>query len=90
MGWSVFENLSSIKLEKVINSQKKALIQILRRKKIPYRIIHINKSNEASLGELFSYFILETALSGLTMKINPFSQDAVEEVKTLTKKYLTK
>ena len=32
--------------------------------------------------------MLETALIGKAIKVNPFDQPAVESVKTLTKKYL--
>lgn len=76
-------------LSKVINSQKKALIKVLKKKKIPFREFKINKINEEVLGELFSYFMLETALVGKLIGVNPFDQPAVEEVKTLTKRYLS-
>ncbi len=39
-------------------------------------------------GELFSYFILETAIIGQLVGINPFNQPAVEQVKTFTKNIL--
>ena len=42
--------------------------------------------NETLLGELFSYFILETVLIGKLININPFDQPAVEQVKKFTKK----
>ena len=75
-------------LSKVVGSQKKALIKVLKRKKIPYRELSINKINEEVLGELFSYFMLETALLGKLINVNPFDQSAVEEVKIATKQYL--
>ena len=37
---------------------------------------------------MFSYFILETAIIGNLLNINPFDQPAVEELKRLTKKFL--
>ena len=40
------------------------------------------------MGELFSYFIIETYLIGKLMGVDPFDQPAVEQIKTLTKKYL--
>jgi glucose-6-phosphate isomerase len=76
-------------LSKVIASQQKALLETFKKKKIPYREFKINQTNEQTLGELFSYFMLETALIGELIGVNPFSQPAVEEVKTLTKKYLS-
>ena len=45
--------------------------------------------NEETLGEIFSYFILETVLIGELVKINPFNQPAVEKVKLLTKNILS-
>ena len=56
---------------------------------IPYREFTINKQNEETLGELFSYFITETALIGRLLGFNPFDQPAVEKIKVLTKKYLS-
>ena len=73
----------------VKEAQKNALIQVLKMKNIPYREFIINKNNEETLGELFSYFIMETALIGKLLDINPFNQPAVEQVKILTKKYLS-
>ena len=73
----------------VKEAQKNALIQVLKIKNIPYREFIINKNNEETLGELFSYFIMETALIGKLLDINPFNQPAVEQVKILTKKYLS-
>ena len=73
---------------KIKEAQKNALIHVLKSKNIPYQEFIISKKNEETLGELFSYFIMETALIGKLIGINPFDQPAVEEVKILTKKYL--
>ena len=42
------------------------------------------------LGELFSYFILETSIIGKLVNINPYDQPAVEQVKLYTKNILMK
>ena len=76
-------------ISKIKQAQKNALIQVLKNKNIPYREFKINKKNEQSLSELFSYFIIETILIGKLIDVNPFDQPAVEQVKTLTKKYLS-
>ena len=76
-------------LSSVKDAQKKALIKAFTEKKIPFREFKIKKNDEAFIGELFSYFILETVLIGKLSKINPFSQPAVEQVKIYTKNYLT-
>ena len=54
-----------------------------------FREFNIKRTDEETLGELFSYFILETAIVGKMSNINPFNQPAVEEVKIFTKKLLT-
>jgi len=84
----LFKFAENKKLSKVIESQRKALIKVLKKKKIPYREFKINEINEKIIGELFSYFMLETSLIGKLININPFNQPAVEEVKILTKQYL--
>jgi len=84
-----FKFAESKELSKVVEAQKNALIKILKNKNIPFREFKISKIAEETLGELFSYFMLETALIGNLIGINPFNQPAVEEVKVLTKKYLS-
>ena len=74
----------------VIENQKKALITLFKNKKIPFLSIEMKKRNEETLGELFSYFIFETVLMGENLKVDPFSQPAVEQLKTLTKDNLFK
>ena len=60
----------------------------LNKKKIPFRSFEILNRNEEALGELFSFFILETILIGKFFKINPFNQPSVELIKKETKKIL--
>jgi glucose-6-phosphate isomerase len=55
---------------------------------IPFREFRIKKNNEEILGKLFSYFITETIIIAKLLKINPYDQPAVEEVKIFTKKIL--
>ena len=76
-------------IEKVKNAQRKALIKTFNKNQIPYREFKIKQINEVVLGELFSYFILETIIIGKLININPFDQPAVEQVKTFTKKMLS-
>ena len=77
------KSLSTIK-----NAQRESLKSVLLKKKIPFREFKIKKIDENSLGQLFSYFILETVSVGNLSKINPYDQPAVEEVKVNTKKLL--
>ena len=78
------KSLSSIK-----NAQRKAFIQVLKSKNVPYREFKIFNNDEETLGELFSYFMFETALIGNLSNINPFNQPAVEQVKKKTKQLLS-
>ncbi len=80
--------LKNKKLNQIILSQRDALVETLKKKGIPFREIHINNFSEEALGELFSYFMLETAMIGKLINVNPFNQPLVESVKFLTKKYL--
>ncbi len=69
-------------------SQKTATENVFTKKNIPFRSFHINNRNEKILGELFSFFILETILIGQSLNINPYDQPSVELIKKETKKIL--
>ena len=76
-------------LNEIKNAQKNAVKKVFIKNKIPFREFKINSFDEKTLGELFSYFILETSISGRLIDINPFDQPAVEQVKIFTKKLLS-
>lgn len=80
--------LHNKKLSFVKNAQKKALVKSFIKNKIPFREFKIGKLNEEKIGELFSYFILETIAIGKLLKINPYNQPAVEQVKIYTREFL--
>ncbi len=69
-------------------AQKKASEKVFLRKNIPFRSFEIRERNEKTLGELFSFFILETILLGKCLKLNPYNQPSVELIKKETKKLL--
>ncbi|WP_440925698.1 glucose-6-phosphate isomerase [Candidatus Pelagibacter sp.] len=81
--------LKNKSISKIIYSQKKASENIFLKKNIPFRSFEIKKRDEKTLGELFSFFILETILLGKALKLNPYDQPAVELIKKETKKILT-
>jgi glucose-6-phosphate isomerase len=81
--------LNNKALSTIKNAQKDALIKAFKKNKIPFREFKINKTNEEVLGELFSYFILETVIIARLIKINPFDQNSVEQIKVYTKNLLT-
>ena len=76
-------------IDHIVYAQKQATENVFKNKKIPFRSFEILRRDENTLGELFTFFILETILLGRALKINPFDQPAVELIKTETKKILT-
>ena len=82
-----FLNKKSLNTIKI--AQKNALVKTLKKNKIPFREFKIKTINEEVLGRLFSYFILETIIVGKLIKVDPFNQPAVEQVKIFTKKLLS-
>ncbi len=77
-------------LSQIINSQKEATEKVFQKKKIPFRSFEIKNRNEATLGELFTFFVLETIMIGKALKINPYNQPSVELIKVATKDKLIK
>ena len=87
----IFSNYKYLKkhdLFSIKSAQKKATINVFKAKGIPFRTFEILKKNEETLGELFTFFMLETILLGKMLKINPYDQPAVELIKKETKKIL--
>ena len=83
--YSILKNKN---INKILESQKKATENVFKREKIPFRSFEIVNRSEETLGELFSFFILETILLGHLLKVNPFDQPKVELIKNETKKIL--
>ncbi len=80
--------LQNKSLQQVKNAQKNAFINSLKKNNIPFREFKIKNLDENTIGEFFSYFMLETAIMGKLANINPFDQPAVQNVKVNTKKLL--
>jgi glucose-6-phosphate isomerase len=72
----------------ILYSQFIGTQNVFKKKSIPFRSFFIDRRNEQSIGELFSFFILETILLGKALNINPYDQPAVELIKIDTKKML--
>ena len=77
-------------LNDISYAQFVATQEIFKNKNIPFRSFFINKKNEEVIGELFTFFILETILLGKIMRVNPYNQPSVELIKIETKKTLIK
>ena len=75
-------------IDKILYAQKKASENVFIKKNIPFRSFEVKKRDEKTIGELFTFFILETILIGRALNVNPFDQPAVELIKKETKKIL--
>ena len=75
-------------LNDVLSSQISATQKVFKKKKLPFRSFMIKKRSEEALGELFTFFIIETILVARALNINPFNQPAVELIKKETKNIL--
>lgn len=73
------------KLSQVLKIEEFTTIEVLNKKKLPIRIIEIDKLNEETLGALMMQTILEIIIIAYTQNINPFNQPAVELRKDLAK-----
>ena len=76
-------------LQNIIGSQILATQKVFQKKKIPFRSFFLKSRKEETLGELFTFFVLETILVAKALEINPFDQPAVELIKKETNKILT-
>ena len=83
-----FSILKNKNLHQIIQAQRLATQSVFAKKNIPFRTFEVLNRNEETIGELFSFFVLETILLGRLMKINPFNQPSVELIKTETSKKL--
>ena len=67
---------------------KNSYTKVFNKKKLSFRSFEIINRSEESLGELFTFFILETLMLSSLLNINPTNQPSVELVKIETKKIL--
>ena len=80
--------LKNKKISDVSYLQKISTENVFRKKNIPFRSFEIKERDEKTLGELFSFFILETILIAKCLNLNPYDQPAVELIKKETKRLL--
>jgi glucose-6-phosphate isomerase len=72
----------------LVAAQGRATSETLVANGCPVRTIHLDRLDEAGLGELLMHFMLETIVAAHLLGVDPFDQPAVEEGKVLAKKYL--
>ena len=80
--------LKNKKLFEVLSSQKKGSENVFFKNSVPFRSFEILSRNEETMGELFTFFILETILIAKAIKVNPYDQPSVELIKKNTKRIL--
>ncbi len=83
-----FKILKKKNINDVLCAQKKATEIVFRKKNIPFRSFEIINRSEETLGELFTFFVLETLMLGKLLKVDPLNQPSVELIKIETKKIL--
>ena len=77
-------------IDQVLRAQQKATQKVFKTKKLPFRSFEIIKRSEETLGELFTFFILETLMLSTLLNVNPINQPSVELIKIETTKILKK
>ena len=82
------EHLNKKSLDQVLYAQKKATQNVFKKKKLPFRCFEIINKSEETLGELFTFFILETLMLSYLLDVNPINQPSVELIKIETQKIL--
>lgn len=87
---SAFQELKGITLSGLYKAELDSTREVLCNKKIPCFSIVLPELNEKTLGGLFFFFELLTALTAYCLQLNPFDQPGVEEGKILTKKRIQK
>ena len=87
----LFDEMKKLKnksLYDILNYQKIATENIFKKKRLPFRSFEITSRNEDTLGELFTFFILETIILAELMNVNALNQPSVELVKKETSRLL--
>jgi glucose-6-phosphate isomerase len=73
----------------LVAAEGRATAETLAKNGCPVRTIHLERLDEAALGELLMHFMLETIIAARLLGVDPFDQPAVEEGKVLAKRYLS-
>ncbi len=82
------KQLSKKNVDQVLHAQKKATQNVFTKKKMSFRSFEILNRKEETIGELFTFCILETLMLSSLFNVNPINQPSVELIKIETKKIL--
>ena len=77
-----------IPIRRFTAAEARATAETLASNGCPVRTIHLDRLDEAGLGELLMHFMLETIVAARLLGVDAFDQPAVEEGKVLAKRYL--
>ena len=86
---SSYKFLKNKSVKSVMTAQKNAVKRVFKKQGLKFRNFEILRKDEETLGIIFTYLMLETILLGKLMKLNPFDQPAVEQIKKETKRILS-
>ena len=84
------KHINKKNVDQLLQAQKKATQNVFSKKKFSFRSFEIVKRNEETLGELFTFFILETLMLSTLSNVNPINQPSVELIKIETRNILRK
>jgi len=72
----------------LVAAQGRATAETLAKNGCPVRTFHVERLDEATLGEMLMHFMLETIIAAHLLGVDAFDQPAVEEGKILAKRYV--
>lgn len=78
-----FDYLLGMSFDDIMTIEANSTIEVLNKRNLPIRTIHIEKLNERCLSQIMMQYMLETIIVGKINNINPFGQPSVEERKIL-------
>ena len=84
------KHINKKNVDQLLQAQKKATQNVFSKKKFSFRSFEIINRNEETLGELFTFFILETLMLSSLSNVNPINQPSVELIKIETRNILGK
>ena len=70
-------------------AEQQATLNTFIKSGLPVREIYCETINENTIGQLVIYYMIETISLCYLINVDPFNQPAVEQIKNLTKKYLS-
>lgn len=86
---SNLSHLSGVRFDRIIHAERSATAQALKDAGRPNGTITIPDVSERSLGALFQFFMISTAMQGHLLGVNPYDQPGVESGKSLMRQFIS-